>query len=315
MLTLPQIGVAPNVCLTMLQICGQCHAPNAKHSCSACSCRAYCSRECQKSDWKQHKRFCKALCALQIKTWVQAVDGSVEMLEHELIESAATEEGIDNDLVEPTTLTNDEIQNMFEEAIDLQAGQVGFIKARNRLVAAAGKLDHLDIFPNLEKGPQDAGRAKQLLLQAATAGHKGAMYNLAILNHGRDKDEMLKWCLRAAVNGHAEAQMTMGSHYWYRGNDGHAVNHTKALLWKRLALAHGAVAFPDPCGDYLSAKSFASGLHDIEVEGRKLYLAKCPLLLNKEQEYEGQHEEIDLEIKLAASCGCNGAIISCRIIE
>jgi len=37
--------------------------PNQGKACSACNCRVYCSRECQKKDWKQHKPECKVLVA------------------------------------------------------------------------------------------------------------------------------------------------------------------------------------------------------------------------------------------------------------
>ena len=37
--------------------------PNQGKACSACNHRIYCSRECQKKDWKQHKPECKVLVA------------------------------------------------------------------------------------------------------------------------------------------------------------------------------------------------------------------------------------------------------------
>jgi len=230
------------------------------------------------------------------------VNDEVAEIERQFIEAAAGDEGTARP---PTALTKEEIQEIFVQALDLQGGYIGYVEARNRLVAAAGTLDHEEVLSNLPPGPRDLTRSKQ----AANAGHKGAMYALALfdLHEGlpENRSEKLKWCLRAAVNGHAEAQTTMGSHYWYRGEDGHPINNTKALIWKRLAMAHGAIEFPDPCGDFLSANSFRHGLHDLVHEGRRLYLDKC----HPSMDDDGEYEQKEIET-LAATCGCGGPILS-----
>ena len=40
--------------------CAVCKAP-AKHRCKDCKSKSYCSRECQLSHWKIHKKECKAI--------------------------------------------------------------------------------------------------------------------------------------------------------------------------------------------------------------------------------------------------------------
>ncbi len=39
--------------------CAACGAPNAPMRCAACQAVRYCSRDCQKSDWSMHKRYCQ----------------------------------------------------------------------------------------------------------------------------------------------------------------------------------------------------------------------------------------------------------------
>ena len=40
--------------------CGQC-GQKSSSCCSRCQLVSYCSRECQKKDWKTHKKVCKTL--------------------------------------------------------------------------------------------------------------------------------------------------------------------------------------------------------------------------------------------------------------
>ena len=42
--------------------CFNCNAPTAM-KCSACQCAAFCSKACQQSGWKQHKKLCKLIKA------------------------------------------------------------------------------------------------------------------------------------------------------------------------------------------------------------------------------------------------------------
>jgi hypothetical protein len=39
--------------------CQTCKKPQAKHKCSVCRFARYCSKECQKKDWKNHKKTCR----------------------------------------------------------------------------------------------------------------------------------------------------------------------------------------------------------------------------------------------------------------
>ena len=42
-------------------LCPSCHKIGEHSACSACMMVSYCSRECQKKDWKTHKSLCKIL--------------------------------------------------------------------------------------------------------------------------------------------------------------------------------------------------------------------------------------------------------------
>ena len=44
---------------TVENCCGQCSKPS-KTKCSRCKTTYYCGVECQKKDWKDHKKFCKS---------------------------------------------------------------------------------------------------------------------------------------------------------------------------------------------------------------------------------------------------------------
>ena len=63
--------------------CAVCQTPS-KLQCSACKITYYCSRDCQKKDWKTHKQLCKkptdspAAPASQDKTEKLASSGSKE---------------------------------------------------------------------------------------------------------------------------------------------------------------------------------------------------------------------------------------------
>lgn len=56
--------------------CDCCKAANAEQRCSKCKCAYYCSRECQKKDWPQHKRICQELA--QKSAEIEAVDRSMD---------------------------------------------------------------------------------------------------------------------------------------------------------------------------------------------------------------------------------------------
>eukprot|EP01083_Nonionella_stella_P112031 329069_1 len=55
--------------------CATCHKAGATSRCTACKCTYYCSRDCQRKDWKQHKRICKMLKEEEEKTNTSKTDG------------------------------------------------------------------------------------------------------------------------------------------------------------------------------------------------------------------------------------------------
>jgi hypothetical protein len=45
---------------SMVKVCSYCHqTPNKAYSCAKCRSSYYCSNECQKADWTEHKKLCK----------------------------------------------------------------------------------------------------------------------------------------------------------------------------------------------------------------------------------------------------------------
>ena len=48
----------PKVSLAEL-LCGHCYKAGAPSLCSKCTKVAYCDKECQKEDWKAHKKICR----------------------------------------------------------------------------------------------------------------------------------------------------------------------------------------------------------------------------------------------------------------
>ena len=59
------------ICTYLVQVCG---TEGAK-LCAPCSSVAYCSKECQKEDWPNHKAACKALRAQKSEQEEQQQDG------------------------------------------------------------------------------------------------------------------------------------------------------------------------------------------------------------------------------------------------
>uniref|UniRef100_A0A7S4JMS1 Sel1 repeat family protein n=1 Tax=Odontella aurita TaxID=265563 RepID=A0A7S4JMS1_9STRA len=147
-------------------------------------------------------------------------------------------------------------------------------------------------------------------MEAAELGSKAAQYQTA-LNYlpggalsdicDNDDEAVLKWVKLAAENGHAEEQMTYGCKYWLEGNYGLSTNYEKAVIWMRRALARGVGdgGYPDPRGDFLSQKSFHSGLETTTMVARKLYLQVGP--------FPEDMDSIEAA-RLAADCGIFGAI-------
>eukprot|EP01083_Nonionella_stella_P157575 511704_1 len=46
---------------SMPSSCAKCNKTGATAVCGACKCTYYCSRDCQRKDWKQHKKICKMI--------------------------------------------------------------------------------------------------------------------------------------------------------------------------------------------------------------------------------------------------------------
>ena len=54
----PEAASKPKVSLAELR-CGHCNKVGAPSLCSKCTKVAYCDKECQKEDWKAHKKICR----------------------------------------------------------------------------------------------------------------------------------------------------------------------------------------------------------------------------------------------------------------
>lgn len=46
--------------LEVPNFCANCDVPEAKFNCSKCKKIFYCSQNCQKEDWKNHKKLCES---------------------------------------------------------------------------------------------------------------------------------------------------------------------------------------------------------------------------------------------------------------
>lgn len=196
-----------------------------------------------------------------------------------------------------------EMNKAFAKAMDLITGSNGYVNARDQLVAAGG--DKASFLASVKPGRYDEVKGEKLMLKAAKGGHAGAMYQLCIMYLDKNKDsESYFWCLQAAKRGHAEAQITIGNKYWNEGMHGHSKDRSEAVLWIRLALAHGAIDIPDPRGEFLSKDSFGKGLPGVVDIGKKLYLERPPFSARDEAE----EAKYNLNVKIAASCGCGAAM-------
>lgn len=178
------------------------------------------------------------------------------------------------------------------KAFDLITGKVGF-------------LNNEGPPEELPDGSKDKEAGFELMQEAASAGNKAAQYMVAVksLNDGNE-DKCLKFIELAAHNNHAEAQVTYAAKYWWEGRNGHKIDLVQAITWMRRALAHGAQPDPDPRGNALSHNSFRTGLDDVTVWGRKLYLRAFEDTMFTEQEFETESKAF----LLSAECGCASAI-------
>ena len=191
--------------------------------------------------------------------------------------------------------------DLFSKGLDLQNGMKDFLK---------GYPDPEKMGGPIERNPEEGNR---LIMEAAKLGLKGAEYATALnylpggfyhTNEEESMKEVHKWIELAALNGHAEAQVTYGQKLWIEGLDGsHPIDKEKGLFWLRKALAHGVTdGNPDPMGNALSQKSFRCTLDSATNTARDLFLYKAsPLIADEDSDYE----EL---IHICADCGVGAAL-------
>lgn len=63
-LTQPTGDVAASASAAPPPTCAHCNVEGAANYCGDCSQQSYCSKECQKKDWNEHKKLCKKLQAM-----------------------------------------------------------------------------------------------------------------------------------------------------------------------------------------------------------------------------------------------------------
>ena len=194
---------------------------------------------------------------------------------------------------------------LYSKGLDLQNGMKDYLK---------GYPDPENMGGEIEPNPEEGSR---LIMEAAQLGVKGAQYMTA-LNHlpggiyhekyDVSMKEVQHWIERAAMNGHAEAQVTYGNKIWIEGHEGtHPIDLDKGLYWLRKALAHGVTdsGDPDPMGDALSEKSFKSTLDVALRTARQLFLTKYSPFA---PEYDDGAESNEERLHICADCGVGGAL-------
>lgn len=198
--------------------------------------------------------------------------------------------------------------DLYSKGMDLQSGMKDFLK---------GYPDREKMGGEIERNPEEGNK---LILEAAKLGIKGAQYVTALNylpggfyhndNNTCEEDAMKKvheWIERAAMNGHAEAQVTYGSKLWIEGDGSHPVDVDKGLFWLRKALAHGITdgGDPDPTGNALSEKSFRSTLDVALRTARRLFLTKYAPMAPEYCETASDNEE---RLRICADCGVGSAL-------
>ena len=63
-LTQPTGDVAASASVAPPPTCAHCNVEGATNYCGDCSQQSYCSKECEKKDWKKHEKLCKKLQAM-----------------------------------------------------------------------------------------------------------------------------------------------------------------------------------------------------------------------------------------------------------
>lgn len=195
--------------------------------------------------------------------------------------------------------------DLYSQGLDLQNGMKDFLKGYPDPEKMGGEIE-----PNPEEG-------SRLIMEAAKLGVKGAQYMTALnylpggIYHEKYEESMKEvqhWIERAAMNGHAEAQVTYGNKMWIEGHEGtHPIDPDKGLYWLRKALAHGVTdgGDPDPMGDALSEKSFKSTLDVALRTARQLFLTKYSPLA---PEYDDGASDNEERLHICADCGVGGAL-------
>ena len=208
----------------------------------------YCSRECQRRDWKEGGH-------------------NIECKGLGLVNSDATGGG--------------EATALFARGMSLMIGKVFDPMSLSISQEACDAL---------EDGPQDREEGQRLIREAAAKGSKAAMFSVALecKYEKGDGEASVAWIKKAASQGHAEAERTLGGICWDEGSrpderitvkgaaakDGCGPRDpVAAARWLLRAIKHGvSESGPDPMGDKLSAKAHQETCQLLSMVGRRLYL-------------------------------------------
>ncbi|KAF9454475.1 hypothetical protein P691DRAFT_656267 [Macrolepiota fuliginosa MF-IS2] len=73
-------GKSISVPLRILDKCYVCASVKGLRVCNSCASRIYCSRECQKKDWKEHKPWCSATVQINLKVFYPLIAYMMEFM-------------------------------------------------------------------------------------------------------------------------------------------------------------------------------------------------------------------------------------------
>ena len=222
--------------------CSVCGVPKAAHTCGECKSANYCSRECQKGDWRAHKNVCaafKRLAALERTFEVQenrldAVAARLKYVENPCFCCGLQRAVITDVMLDCCGLVIHGMCLAEERAASGECPQCGdpLPSAPDVLYAQAIKLTTRNKY-RLQKGqplaPEDIGGAFNLHLEAAKQGHVNAQmrvyeaYWMGMIV-ARNADVALYFLALAATHqpvtmASANAKVILGDYYYDRLED------------------------------------------------------------------------------------------------
>ena len=239
--------------------------------CSGCRLSWYCGADCQRRDWRRHRRECRhhAAAATQAAKGesAAAAAASAELLYRTAALALAKIIGkVDRGDVSWASLPAAEQKKMKEVVAMLKKGAAqGHLKAQKNL---AGLYD-------LGHGvAQDYGRAFELVTQAAQQGDASSQANLGdMYRQGegceQSHERAVEWFAKAVKQGNANGQFSLGVAH----RDGHGVpqSYERAVEFFRLSEAQGHALASNSLGMcYANAWGVE---HSIAEERRRYKLA------------------------------------------